>query len=432
MKPCAAKTDQGMGKSRSDAFSFRERGCTPDALIFSLLAPPAVLVLSVWPLLAGADDIERQLARNLRVYARAPAAESGLAPAPPEAGGEMIVYDRLGRARAPQRVALGTLPAPPVASAETLSEYPRRPRPPQPTYEIDYSLTAGYREDRLNWNIASPSGHPNVLSELKWENVNIAQISGKAEITSPEGWHFQGKLDYGWVTAGKNQDSDYGGDNRTLEFSRSNNAANAGHVLDASVGAGYRLAWRDETGRPRLTAAPLAGYSYHEQDLTALKGVQTVSNPSPFWCSRPSDTPCEGPPLGPFYGLDSRYSTQWHGPWVGLRGTALPFEWLEMFGQFEYHWTNYYAKANWNLRDDLQHPYSFKHYASGDGIMASAGFRILMGAAWALEVGANYTAMLTDRGTSTFYLSNGWRVQEPLNRVQWDSFGANMGVRYRF
>ena len=388
---------------------------------------PIIQALLVWPCLAGADDIDALLQRNMRVYAHVPSATAsqGLRTAsePPAINqAEMVVYDNRGRTRSRQRVALGPIPPPPSSSSDEkpLTEYPRKPGPPKPKYEIDYTFSSGYREDRLNWNIAASNlppyyyGHPNVLSELKWENINVAQIGGKAEITSPGGWHFQGKVDYGFVTGGENQDSDYLGNNRTAEFSRSNNAADSGHMLDVSMGAGYRFALRDDEASVRVSATPMAGYSYHEQNLTASKLVQTI------------------PPLGYHPGLDSRYSTQWHGPWLGLQATALPFDWLDLFGQFEYHWANYYGKANWNLRADFQHPISFRHDANGEGIMTNAGMRFRLTPAWALELSAFYTTMQTDQGLDTTYFSSGTVGTTRLNRVQWDSWGGNAGVRYRY
>jgi hypothetical protein len=314
----------------------------------------------------------------------------------------------------------------------------RKPPPPKPRYEFDYAITSGYREDRLNFNIAGSSsppyyyGNPNVLSELKWENVNIAQIGGKADITSPRGWHFQGKVNYGFVTGGKNQDSDYAGNDRTDEFSRSNNAVKNGHTLDASVGTGYQFALRDDEGHVQASATPLVGYSYHEQNFSANNGYQTLSNPSAFWCSAGETPPCNGPSLGPFYGLDSRYSTQWYGPWLGLRATAVPLDWLSFFGQFEYHWADFYSKANWNLRADLAHPYSFKHYANGDGFIADAGLKLKFELAWALELSAFYASMETGSGRDTTYFYNGLALSTRLNRVQWESFGANAGLHYQF
>jgi hypothetical protein len=388
--------------------------------------------LLAWPVLAGADGLDEQLARNMRVYSHGPAqarlAGQGLASG--QAVGtqaHMVVFDRTGRASSPQRVALGPLPPPRQdAAGQPMTDYPRQPQPAKPSWELDYALNSGFREDNLNWNIAAGSnppyhpGRPNVLSELKWTDIMSAQIGGKAEITSPGGWHFQGKVDYGFITSGNNQDSDYFANDRTGEFSRSNNSANAGNMLDASIGAGYRFARRDRQGNVIVGATPLVGYAYSEQNLVISNGVQTV------------ETPGFTPPLGPFPGLDSHYGTQWHGPWLGFKVNAQPVDWMGLFAQYEYHWANYYGKGGWNLRSDLAQPYSFKHHASGGGSRVAAGLKFKLTPAWAFDLNANYADMTTDAGTDTTYFYDGSNLSTRLNKVQWISWGVNVGVRYRF
>jgi hypothetical protein len=416
-------------------------GITSPGAMLSLFG--VIQALLAWPLLAEADDIDQQLERNMRVFSHAPSQPgvSGQSLAPEPGRGtqaQMVVFDRMGRARAPQRVALGPLPPPQNSAEKPLTEYPRSPQPPKPSWELDYTATSGYREDRLNWNIAAgkspPYGYlkPNIISELTWNNLKIAQLTGKAEITSPGGWHFQGNVNYGWITNGNNQDSDYDFNNRVMEFSRSYAQSNSGHVLDASVGAGYRFTKRDKEGKIQVGVAPLLGYSYSEQYLTMTHGVQTIAQPSPSWCDPVYNPNCTPPSLGSFYGLDSRYTTQWHGPWLGFKLNAQPLDWMEMFTQYEYHWANYYAKANWSLRPDFQHPVSFKHNAWGDGMKIGAGIRFMLTPAWAFDLNANYSTMTTDPGTSTFYNANGSVAESRLNRVQWDYWDANAGIRYRF
>ncbi len=46
---------------------------------------------------------------------------------------------------------------------------------------------------------------------------------------------------YSWIFDGENQNSDYAGDDRMLEFSRSNNNSDEGNMLDASFGIGCLL-----------------------------------------------------------------------------------------------------------------------------------------------------------------------------------------------
>ena len=288
-------------------------------------------------------------------------------------------------------------------------------------YQADAFLHAGYRQDELNWNIAAPSGSPNVLSELKWEKLHIAQLKGDFNLVSPAGWQLQGRAGYGWILEGENQDSDYLGDGRTLEFSRSNNQSDRGHVFDASLGFGYRLGLGGESGKPWVGLTPLAGYSYHEQSLRMHDFRQTVSE---FGFPVPVGTTSDD--------LNSRYETQWRGPWLGLGLQASVWERIDLFGEVAHHWADYHAQANWNLRDDFEHPKSFVHDADGIGVTAQAGVRYRTATGWAVQVVADYQRWQTEPGKSKFYLSSGGTPSEPLNEVNWESFGVGLGVGYSF
>ncbi|MGD8686846.1 MAG: autotransporter domain-containing protein, partial [Syntrophobacterales bacterium] len=224
-----------------------------------------------------------------------------------------------------------------------------------PKIEAEIGLSAGYREDEFDWNIAGNSNgkNPNILSELTWDDLQIFQVGVHAKTVIGPGFYLRGIFNYGWIYDGDNQDSDFAGDDRTFEWSRSNNNADDDDVLDASLGIGYQFRLAED----KCMFTPLVGYSYHEQNLRLTDGVQTVSEPG---LAPPGVTP---PPLGPFAGLDSKYEAEWKGPWVGLDLSLRPTEKLTMMATFEYHWADYEAKAKWNLRTDLNQPKSFTHDA---------------------------------------------------------------------
>jgi len=175
-----------------------------------------------------------------------------------------------------------------------------------PKIEAEIGLSAGYREDKFDWNIAGDSSgnNPNILSELTWDDLQIFQVGVRARTVIGRGFYLRGIFNYGWIFDGDNQDSDFSGDDRTLEWSRSNNNADDGNVLDASLGIGYQL----RLSKDKCKVTPLVGFSYHEQNLRLTDGVQTLSEPA---LASPGVTP---PPLGPFAGLDSKYEADWTGP----------------------------------------------------------------------------------------------------------------------
>lgn len=296
-------------------------------------------------------------------------------------------------------------------------------------------LSLGYRVDQLDWTIAGNAGgtNPNILSELTWEDLNIVElrVDGRVEISNKDSSPFttvlKGTLAYGQIVSGENQDSDFGGDNRTLEWSRSNNASDDGKTLDWSgaIGLKYRLP------RTALALTPLVGYSYHRQDLEITDGLQTLSDDAIFDAIYGPGP--DGPaPLGSIAGLNSSYDARWRGPWVGLdMALAAANRWLLRAGA-EYHWADYVGKANWNLRSDLQHPLSFQHDADGTGIVFNLAAEYLLSPSWALLLSANYQDWQADTGTHRSFFTDETSGLQQLNGVNWESYALLVGLRSNF
>ena len=285
--------------------------------------------------------------------------------------------------------------------------------------EVEMVFGAGYRRDDLDWNIAGDSSgnNPNVLSELTWDDVESYQVKFQGSLAIPNIIALRGYADYGWIFDGENQDSDYAGDNRTYEFSRSNNNADDGDVWDASLAIGYPF----RTGQTVIaTFTPLVGYSQHEQKLKITDGYQTI------------------PPVGSFSGLDSSYDTEWKGPWVGMdmRFRANKrnnfAERFETYLSYEYHWADYHAEANWNLRDDFQHPKSFEHNADGNGWIIGAGLNFILQRNIALNFDFDYQNWSAKDGTDKVFFADGTTAKTRLNEVNWSSYALGLGLEVRF
>jgi hypothetical protein len=288
-------------------------------------------------------------------------------------------------------------------------------------FPIEFELipTVGYRVDDLDWNTAGDASgnNPNILSELTWDDLESYQVKIQGNVVLPNIIALKGSAGYGWIFDGDNQDSDYLGDNRTFEFSRSNNTADDGHVWDASLAIGYPFRF----GRNIIgTITPLVGYSHHEQKLIITDGNQTI------------------PDSGPFPGLDSTYETEWKGPWAGFdlhfkaREIKTFAHRLEPYLSYEYHWTDYHAEADWNLRNDLAHPKSFEHDADGNGYVICAGLNIWLHHHFALNFNFDYQDWSTDDGTHRAFLADGSALETRLNKVNWTSYALSLGLSLRF
>ena len=309
--------------------------------------------------------------------------------------------------------------------------------------EFEIGMQGAYRLDELDWNIAADffGSTPNILSELTWSDLVTYQISTNGQMVAgnkdfPALMKFRWEFGYGFIVGGENQDSDYAGNNRTLEFSRSNNNSDDGSMIDVTIGVGPHF----YSANKRLNWSILVGFSYHEQNLTMTDGNQTLSNQAN------ADLLGMGiivQPLGPFPGLDSTYETHWWGPWIGSDLEIKPSDKFIMRSFIEFHLTEYEAKADWNLRTTgpfaLQHPVSFEHWGSGDfgpsdgyGIVAGLNFIFNLSKSWALNIGTKFQQWKIENGISRTYPAIGSPGDTRLNEVNWDSISTNVGITYRF
>lgn len=293
-----------------------------------------------------------------------------------------------------------------------------------PPVQIDFGLDTAYREDSLNWNIASEitgTATPNIASELRWNKLKILQTK----------LHFN--LEYsrvvlyssvaaGTIIDGNNEDVDYAGNNRAQEWSRSHNDAGAGDTGDLSAGLGYHFI----IPSAQLSIVPLAGYAYHRQNLHMRNGVQTVSRAATI-----DGTVVVAQPLGPITGLDSTYDASWNGPWLGLDINWQYSRWqVKLLSRYE--WLNYRGEANWNLRSDLQHPLSFVQLASGSGWRLGSKVDYAVTDAWRVGLSACISRYSTHNGTDTQIDINGATGVTRLNEVRWDSAAIGLTVAYRY
>lgn len=287
----------------------------------------------------------------------------------------------------------------------------------------ELSLSAGYRQDNLDWNIAGDlsGANPNILSELKWTGIGSFNIKAGLKAVFNKALYVRGAFSGGRSSSGENQDSDYSGDNRTGEFSRSNNKG-GGDVWDASAGVGIKSAHRYSSGLNAnrhssglFEFIPLIGYSYHRQSLKITDGRQTI------------------PATGAFSGLDSSYDVEWIGPWVGA-DFAFRRPDLNFYGSMEFHVASYHAEADWNLRTDFRHPTSFEHFASGGGAVFSGAmdFPVSKGSPWLFSASVDMQAFQTTGGLDRTYMATGAIIDTELNEVNWNSFSLMAGLKRGF
>ncbi len=293
------------------------------------------------------------------------------------------------------------------------------------------TLGAGLRFDEFDWNIAgnAAGSNPNILSELSWSDIESQQLSLGAKAQVGEHFYGRGHLNYAWIDSGTVRDSDYGGDNRTQEWSRSICESNDDELWDVVLGGGYPFAFNQR----RWLLAPMLGGSIHKQNLRITNGRQVLSaTPPPGY-----DPP---PAIGPLNSqLNSLYEARWMSVWSGLdvryqmaakADNPPPMEWgLSLTYHF---WGDYQAEANWNLREDLAHPVSFEHESDGSGIGLQAEWLIRVSRYLNVNLNWNYSQWETDAGNVTVHYSDGGEQITRLNEVNWDSQSFMLGLALRF
>ena len=286
---------------------------------------------------------------------------------------------------------------------------------------LSTSLGMSQRTGSLSWSIASDmSGKraPNVLSELSYEGLEIRGFEVQSSV-----YFFGGLLDdsfldvrlhRGVITGGETRDSDYDGDNRTQEYSRSLSENTGDFVADYSVAYGLNV-----VNKRGASASVLAGYSLHQQYVRKQNAVRVAP-----------DTELV---LGDVIeGLNSTYQSQWQGPWLGtsvsLRGKK---HWLKLQG--EIHSALYYAEADWNLRDSFKHPKSFEHNASGLGWVVDVSYAYTFDFSQGNKttLGLSYRAedWGAEEGVDTLYLASGEVVSTRLNEVAWGGSAVSVQLK---
>jgi len=301
----------------------------------------------------------------------------------------------------------------PVMSAEETN-------PSSPFFQTHMKFRSGYRKDNAKWNIASDgTGRvtPNILSELTWSDVEISQVQAGGNITLGDKFIIEGMTAVGDVFSGDNQDSDYLGNNRTSEFSRSNNHASDGETEDFSGALGYKVALENETNFlnvENLWATFLAGYSYHKQRWVITEGFQTI------------------PANGPFANLNSRYTSTWEGPWAGIEFSGKQKQ-LSGSLRFEYHRPQYYGEGNWNLRSDFEHPVSFEHLVNnGQGLVFSVDGNYHIRDNWLFNINANFQDWKVEEGLDRTFFSDGTTSDTLFRESNWESYALMLGSVFQF
>jgi hypothetical protein len=335
-------------------------------------------------------------------------------------------------------------------------------------------IGVGYRQDRLEWKTSSNFGSSSyghyglplkLRSHLKWRDLQIWQIEGRGKYVTCDNIYLRANGDYGWITHGKNTDSDFVtlndysyNNNSELEFAHSKSKAR-GHVYDAKLAVGYQFKMCDDS----FAIAPLVGYSWHGQhiedrhlkqnfyvndDTIVMDEIEAASvrsrssrSSSDYSSASFSDfsSSSDSYSYGSHHGKHSRYHTRWNGPFIGFDfdyrfGCGCEADW-EVFGGYEFHWATYHAKGRWHLRSDLFD--GFHHRAKNAyGHVFDIGVKWDFCECWTLAVKGEFQWWWAHRGRDRARIAEGsignvhtdCFLSIPLRHIKWESAAVSVDL----
>lgn len=278
----------------------------------------------------------------------------------------------------------------------------------------------GQTEGDLTWHIAGNG--VNILSQLDYKQVTgttyglKAELSDSVPIKKYDHWKVLARLNINGtdISDGQYRDSDYNGNNRTEEFSRSIGDVPGDSLENFTIGFGldYPL-----TDNHHLRA--WWGAFNSEQHINFRNATQIISSP-------PSNVA-----LGPLEGLDSDYATDWDGYWSAfgwhyhLKKVTLNIEAQGLWGQ-------YYGIGRWNLRNDFAQPLSFFHSADMRGWRVNTSALVALNPQWSLEAGIRYGELTSSSGVDVTYFSSGMVTEALFNGAQWKTLNWHLGLAYQW
>ena len=269
-----------------------------------------------------------------------------------------------------------------------------------------------------DWSEGGVGGVPNVLSELKWDDVDSVVVELTAEaVYSRFILRISGGV--GDIGGGTLEDKDYLGDDRTQLFSDSLSTADEDGLLSVSGDVGYRLLGG---GKGEGFLDLLFGGQYWKERYIATEFVQV--------------TPATGAFADQGKGITEDF--KWTTIRIGARGEIPLFhDFSFRGGVFFIPWSKFTFVDIHHFRTDLEQNPSFKASVSG-------GFGFQIDAALTFDLGRHLLEGLSvEAGYQYWYLDSGdgeitaksvtaGDVKQPFNGATTTRHGATAGISYRF
>lgn len=262
----------------------------------------------------------------------------------------------------------------------------------------------GLSSTDVNWSVAGnqQGTSPNILSEVVWTKLKGANYHIQADYKINQKLGLSFVMDYNNINKGSGNDSDYAEDNRKGNFNNIDFSSNQGYTYNIQVKANYSFP-KVSFFVPKLSLG-----------LEQLKQKLYLNDTEGF------DT-----------GLNSTYRAVWNGGSIGV-SIEIPIKSFYISGGYAFGIYDYSAQANWNLKEDLQKPISFRHDALGfkHEIKLLAGYNISDHFDIGLSLNRNYG--VTNTGTDQLYLVTGDEKRSQFNGIEFKQFSGGVYLKYKW
>ncbi len=269
-----------------------------------------------------------------------------------------------------------------------------------------------YSAERFSWNIGTVGG-VNILSELTWKNIKSLMAGVQLKKLTSKNFVFLADVRAGGFTKGQVQDSDYNGNDRTAEWSRSL-ADVTGTKFMSEFEVGYEF-----KPTPSLNITPSIGVFYNYTSFSDKNLRQVLSGVSV--------SGSVAPPVGTLIsGKVSTYKAVWYGPLIRLDATFKPHNsWLLSAG-LTLFWDSFKGTGNWLLRTDLARN-GIRQAGSGIGTRVNLAASYLISQKWSIGLEVEGAYHNIKNGDDERYFADGSLAPRSglLNDVTW-KYGSIM------
>ncbi|MGM9477711.1 hypothetical protein ACS5PU_14860 [Pedobacter sp. GSP4] len=264
----------------------------------------------------------------------------------------------------------------------------------------------GYQLSKFDWSIAGNSSgtSPNVLSELIWDKLKGPAFGLDVKYNITERLHIKTLNQYGNISKGEAEDTDYADDNRQNAFYFDLLNADKGYLFNTDLQLSYTILKAEQ-----FSLDPVIGLSYKGHKFYLL---ESANNPESA-------------------GLNSTYQTRYKGFNFGFEAAFKAKLFTVTAGILSGFYT-YSAKANWNLIPSFVKPVSFTHDANSFALNGNVNLSIPLNKSLQLELDYKINHIKTYTGVDKAYFINKPTEETQFNGANFNQNTIALGVNFSF